>query len=45
MGYFTAFLPARAGLRQPSVQHIGAPSAQADAIVNLPPPANTEGKA
>ncbi|AHX62030.1 MULTISPECIES: hypothetical protein [Aeromonas] len=42
MGYITAFLPARAGLRQPSVLHIGAPNAQADITVTLIPSARME---
>lgn len=45
MGYFTAFLPAHAGLRLPSVQHIGAPTAQDDQPVTLIPSAQTEGNA
>lgn len=45
MGYFTAFLPACAGLRQPSLQPLGAPNTQADITVSLTPSANTEGKA
>lgn len=40
MGYFTAFLPARAGLRRIA----GAPYAQVDAI-SLIPSARIEGKA
>lgn len=35
MGYFTAFPPAHAGLRLPSVQHIGAPTTQDDPTVAL----------
>ncbi|WP_434666525.1 hypothetical protein [Aeromonas sp. NJAU223] len=45
MGYFTAFLPAHAGLRLPSVQHIGAPTVQDDPQVTLIPPAKAEGNA
>ncbi|WP_254924832.1 hypothetical protein [Aeromonas sp. A35_P] len=40
MGYFTAFLPARAGLRRLA----GAPNAQVDAV-SLIPSARIEGKA
>ncbi|MGY6037913.1 hypothetical protein [Aeromonas sp. AE23HZ002T15] len=45
MGYFTAFLPACAGLRLPSVQHIGAPKNQDDPSVTLLPSAKTGEKA
>ncbi|MGL5813780.1 MAG: hypothetical protein ACRCYW_10705 [Aeromonas sp.] len=45
MGYFTAFLPAFAGLRLPSVQHIGAPKNQDDRCVTLIPSAKTGEKA
>lgn len=37
MGHFTAFLPACAGLRHPSLHSLGAPAAQADISVSLIP--------